>query len=488
MFSILHVLTICCIPTVFGEKVWQDSKKLLFTAATLYAPALALSTVTNLSMKMSVIVIGVVCTFYCTLGGMKAVLWADVFQAILMFAALFAIIIKGFLLLGGIGNIFEIANEGGRLIIPRFSLDPEVQYSMFNVFAQGMTITMSLYAGSQVQVQRLRTLKNLNKSKLAAFLSIPMLVSYHLLCCLCGLIIYAYFRFCDPLTSLDSPIEAADQLMPYFITTTLSDLPGLPGLCICGIFSASLSTVSSSINSLTSATSEDFLKPMFPSLKFTVFHNKIISLVFGTLCVGLSFIIASLGHLIKMTIIIVGMVGGPNLAVFFLAACTTKTNEEGVILGIVVSLTLAAYLSFIPKNKPYPFLPLSNECPSSEAEESTPTFPTLTYSSANIYSNTTFSPTSRPETEDESFHLSYMWISTLAFITCLIVGYFGSVIISCFRGKPNEIPEVYLSPIRTRFFKKGQKGKYSAIKVEINGRSCETGLKLTYKTQHEAHL
>ncbi|GFY57496.1 putative sodium-dependent multivitamin transporter [Trichonephila inaurata madagascariensis] len=253
------------------------SLQLLFTAATLYAPALALSTVTNLSMKMSVIVIGVVCTFYCTLGGMKAVLWADVFQAILMFAALFAIIIKGFLLLGGIGNIFKIANEGGRLIIPRFSLDPEVQYSMFNVFAQGMTITMSLYAGSQVQVQRLRTLKNLNKSKLAAFLSIPMLVSYHLLCCLCGLIIYAYFRFCDPLTSPNSPIQAADQLMPYFITTTLSDLPGLPGLCICGIFSASLSTVSSSINSLTSATSEDFLKPIFPSLKVTVFHNKIIS-------------------------------------------------------------------------------------------------------------------------------------------------------------------------------------------------------------------
>ncbi|PRD24640.1 UNVERIFIED_CONTAM: hypothetical protein NCL1_43165 [Trichonephila clavipes] len=161
----------------------------------------------------------------------------------------------------------------------------------------------------------------------------------------------------------------------------------------------------------------------------------------------------------------------------------------GVILGIVVSLTLAAYLSFIPKNKAYPFLPLSNECPSSEAADFNRTFPSLTYPSANIYSNKTFSPTSRPETEDESFHLSYMWISTLAFITCFIVGYFGSVIISCFRGKPNEIPEIYLSPIRTRLFKKeGQKGKYSAIKIETNGRSSETGLKLTYKTKHEAHL
>ncbi|GFY56025.1 uncharacterized protein TNIN_189601 [Trichonephila inaurata madagascariensis] len=124
-----------------------------------------------------------------------------------------------------------------------------------------------------------------------------------------------------------------------------------------------------------------------------------------------------------------------QLAVLLKAACSTRANEEGVILGMLVSLTLSAYLSFIPKNKPYPFLPLSNECPTSEAAESNSTFATLPYSPANIYTNTTFSPSSRPETEDESFHLSYMWISTLALITCLTVGYFGSWIISCLRGK-----------------------------------------------------
>ncbi|GFR26141.1 putative sodium-dependent multivitamin transporter, partial [Trichonephila clavata] len=93
-------------------------QRLLYTAVVLYAPALALSGVTNLSTTMSVIVIGIVCTFYSTLGGMKAVLWADVFQSILMYAALFAVIIKGFLTLGGDENIFKIANKGGRLIIP----------------------------------------------------------------------------------------------------------------------------------------------------------------------------------------------------------------------------------------------------------------------------------------------------------------------------------------------------------------------------------
>ncbi|GBN39922.1 Sodium-coupled monocarboxylate transporter 2 [Araneus ventricosus] len=248
---------------------------LFFTSATLYAPALALSAVTSLSMWMSVISVGLVCTFYCTLGGMKAVLWADVFQAVLMFVCLFAVIVQGCLLLGGIGNVFEIADEGGRLFFPKFSFDLGAHYTIVNIFAQGMIITMSSYGGGQCQVQRLMTLRNLKRSRIATFISIPMIVSFQLLCCLCGLVLYAYFRYCDPMTSFNKPIHSADQLIPYFISTTLDHLPGIPGLCICGIFSASLSTVSSAINSLASVATEDFIKPLFPKLNVTSFHTKI---------------------------------------------------------------------------------------------------------------------------------------------------------------------------------------------------------------------
>ncbi|GFW25376.1 uncharacterized protein TNCV_5089411 [Trichonephila clavipes] len=78
-----------------------------------------------------------------------------------------------------------------------------------------------------------------------------------------------------------------------------------------------------------------------------------------------------------------------------------------------------------------------------------------------------------------------MWISTLAFITCFIVGYFASVIISCLRGKSNKVSEIYLSPVRTRFFKsqseaEGQKYKYRAIKVELNERPSEAGINGTH--------
>lgn len=63
---------------------------------------------------MSIIAVGVVCTFYSTLGGIKAVLITDVFQSLLMFAAIFAVITRGVMDFS-VAEIFKIANEGERL-------------------------------------------------------------------------------------------------------------------------------------------------------------------------------------------------------------------------------------------------------------------------------------------------------------------------------------------------------------------------------------
>lgn len=81
----------------------------------LFAPALALEAVTGLDKDWAIIIIGVVCTFYSTIGGMKAVLMTDVFQALLMFAAIYTVIIWTVIDAGGVGPIFEVANDGGRL-------------------------------------------------------------------------------------------------------------------------------------------------------------------------------------------------------------------------------------------------------------------------------------------------------------------------------------------------------------------------------------
>jgi Na+/proline symporter len=81
----------------------------------LYAPALALSAVTGLSKWAAIISVGLVCTLYCTIGGIKAVLWTDVFQSLLMFTAMIIIIIKGTHDVGGVDVVWQRAVEGQRI-------------------------------------------------------------------------------------------------------------------------------------------------------------------------------------------------------------------------------------------------------------------------------------------------------------------------------------------------------------------------------------
>lgn len=81
----------------------------------LYAPALALEATTGISTSWSVIGMGLVCTFYSTIGGIKAVLVTDVLQSLLMLAAVVAVIATAAVDTGGLDRVWRIARDGSRL-------------------------------------------------------------------------------------------------------------------------------------------------------------------------------------------------------------------------------------------------------------------------------------------------------------------------------------------------------------------------------------
>lgn len=93
---------------------------ILYMGIVLFAPALALETVTGIPKEIAVVVIGLVCAFYSIVGGLRAVLLTDAFQSILMFAAVFTVIISGVVKAGGFAEIFSAADRGGRLELWKF--------------------------------------------------------------------------------------------------------------------------------------------------------------------------------------------------------------------------------------------------------------------------------------------------------------------------------------------------------------------------------
>lgn len=161
---------------------------------------------------------------------------------------------------------------------------------------------MSLYGVSQTQVQRLLTIRELKNAQLSMIIQWPILSLLSCSTCFSGLVIYYYYHTCDPLQS--GRITVRDQNMPLYVVDAIGHIPGLAGLFVSGIFAAGLSSVSSTLNSLSAITVEDYFKPLYLVIKKTPYNpsparsaliSKFISAIYGCLGIGLAFLAQYLG-------------------------------------------------------------------------------------------------------------------------------------------------------------------------------------------------
>jgi solute carrier family 5 (sodium-coupled monocarboxylate transporter), member 8/12 len=225
---------------------------------------------------------------------------------------------------------------------------------------------LSLYAVSQAQVQRLLSVKTLRNAQLSLWWQWPILSALSLTTSFSGLVIYWYYRTCDPLMA--GRITSRDQNMPIYIIDALSNAPGVPGLFVAGIFSASLSTVSTALNSLAALTLEDYFKNIYLLVKKRPYTgsetnsallSKVLSTVYGFVCIGMAFLVQNLGGVLQAALVVFGVVGGPLLAIFSLGMFTKIANQYGVITGHLVGVGIAMWTQFGTPRPPPPVLPFN---------------------------------------------------------------------------------------------------------------------------------
>ncbi|XP_024867106.1 putative sodium-dependent multivitamin transporter [Temnothorax curvispinosus] len=401
------------------------SETMLLTGVMLYAPALALEATTGLSSTMSILVLAVICTFYSTLGGIKAVLITDIFQGLLMLVALSVIIfIVTQNIDGGIGAIWRIAQEGGRLNFSEVSLDPTVQYTWWSLLVGGGSIGLAYLAVNQVQVQRLMTVKNVKVATNALFLCGPFILLVGFLTCFAGIAIYAVYKDCDPVVS--GKISTYDKILPYFTVEKLP--PGLVGLIVSGVFSASLSTISAMMNSLAAVALEDYVKPLHRKFgvdftdKKATFTAKALTVLNGIICVFLALIAKTMGTLVAVAFSFHGAIGGPILGIFTLGMFSERANETGTIIGMITALIVCLWATFGRPKPPISNLPVTIEgCANS----------TVLMLAEQIKFNSTVQP-------DQSYfylyRISYLWYNPIGLTITLIVGYVASIIVRLIQG------------------------------------------------------
>lgn len=232
-----------------------------------------------------------------------------------------------------------------------FNPDPTVRHTWFTLIIGGMGTYLSLYAVSQAQVQRLLSVKTLRHAQLSLWWQWPILSALSLTTSFSGLVIYWYYQKCDPLKA--GRITVRDQNMPIYIIDALGHVPGVAGLFVAGIFSASLSTVSTALNSLSAITLEDYFKniyllvtkkPFVSSDNSSALPSKILSTFYGFVCIGVAFLMQNLGGVLQASLIVFGVVGGPLLAVFTLGMFTKIANQYGVIIGHLLGMVNETFI------------------------------------------------------------------------------------------------------------------------------------------------
>ncbi|XP_068003919.1 sodium-coupled monocarboxylate transporter 2 isoform X1 [Melanerpes formicivorus] len=414
----------------------------LYTGIVVYAPSLALNQVTGFDLWGSVVATGFVCTFYCTLGGLKAVVWTDAFQMIVMVVGFVTVLIRGTTLNGGSAKVWENAYEGSRLNLFDFDIDPLRRHTFWTIVIGGTFTWLGIYGVNQSTIQRCISCKSEKHAKMALYLN--LLGLWIVLGCavFCGLVMYSHYRSCDPWTA--EFISAPDQLMPYFVMDIFASMPGVPGLFVACAFSGTLSTVAASINALATVTFEDLVKKGFPNLseKMSTWISKGLCILYGILCTSMAAAASLLGGVVQASLSIHGMCGGPMLGLFTLGIVFPWANWKGAIGGLLAGITLAFWTgtgSFIYPAPPAKSIPLQLSTLNCTLANGTEVLTTVA---------TTAAP-ERPLLADTWYSLSYLYFSAIGCLGCAIIGLLISFITGPNKGE--DIPPVLIKPVCNPF-------------------------------------
>ncbi|KAJ2954396.1 hypothetical protein O0L34_g2659 [Tuta absoluta] len=319
---------------------------MLYIPIVIYVPALAFSQVTGINLHLITPIVCIVCIFYTTLGGLKAVVWTDTLQTVLMYFGVLFVLAYGTWRLGGIGNVIDINKKGDRLEFFNMDPDPTIRHTFWSTVFGNYFSWLASCSINQAMVQRCLALSSLKRARITIFIMAVGIIIIVSLCCYTGMVVYASFADCDPLAT--GAIRKSDQLLPYFVMTITGSIPALPGIFMSGVFSAALSSMSTGLNSMCGVIFEDLIRPAYNkpiSEKTASFIMKITVVVIGFACVAMVFLVEHMGALIQAGKSLSGITAGSLLGLFSMGLFLPWINSTGALVGGISSTLLMGWIS-----------------------------------------------------------------------------------------------------------------------------------------------
>ena len=324
--------------------------QLMRTGAILMLLALPLNALFGWNINTVIILTGLMVMLYTMLGGIKAVIWTDAIQGIILITgAVVSALILTFSMPEGPGQLFRIAIANHKFSLGSFG--PSLTESTFwVVLIYGLFINLQNYGIDQNYVQRYMTTGTDREAKASTVFGSLLYIPVSLVFFYIGTALFAYYTAQPDL--LPEELKAAgagDKVFPHFIATGLP--AGITGLLIAAIFAAGMSTVATSLNSTATIVLNDYYKRYFNKNAGEKSSMKVLYIS--------SFLTGAFGILIALTLVgvesaldawwsLASIFSGGMLGLFLLGYFSKKAVKIDAVIGVVIGVIVIIWMSLSP--------------------------------------------------------------------------------------------------------------------------------------------
>ncbi len=317
-------------------------------AVVLYLVSLAMNQLLGWNIVAVILMLGFLTILYTVVGGIEAVIWTDVVQAVVLLGG--GLVCAGLLLLrmpGGAAEALSTAWDQDKFSLGSWDFDLAIQ-GFWVIFIFGFVDNLRNFGVDQNFVQRFLAAKSESEARKSLWLGGLLYVPVSALFLLIGTLLFLYYGALDQ-TPQGFPDEG-DKVFPFFI---VSELPaGLTGLVIAGVMAAGMSTLDSSINVSATVFTVDFYKRIIRRsdddaqlLKVTRWS----SVVFGTLGT-----LASLMMITQETVLDIwwkfsSIFGGAMLGLFLTGVMVRRATSRGAMLGAIAGVLVIVWGTALPQ-------------------------------------------------------------------------------------------------------------------------------------------
>ncbi|MCI0704228.1 MAG: sodium:solute symporter [Planctomycetia bacterium] len=323
----------------------------------LFLTALLLKQFTGWDITVSVLVMGFATIIYTYLGGMEAVIWTDVIQfAVYMIGALVAAAFILGQVQGGWNGFVAIGSDAGKFTLFDFKFDRTNEYTFWAGLIGGAFVTMATHGADQLMVQRYLCAKSLRSAQAALITSGVVVFAQFLVFLLIGVGLFVIWQ--QGVLNLPPELlqemrekRSYDAVFGYYIVNYLP--VGVVGLLVAAVLSAAMSTLSSSLNSSSSAVVNDFYRPLRPGRdeRHYLRVSRAMTTVWGLAQMVVALFTAAVlkSNVIGMVLSIAGFTTGLVLGLFVLGSLRSPVRSSAALTGLVCGF-LTVFVVWFPSS------------------------------------------------------------------------------------------------------------------------------------------